>query len=714
MRIRTNILVFTICTILVSGCAKSTGLRNTISLNGTWQITDGGKDNIPAVFDRIITVPGLITLAKPAFINPAPPVPDRVTIDNKLELFYHQKDSLRETYWYHRKFNITGDIPEIALLKVGKAMFGTRVYLNGIYAGEHLPCFTPGYFDLKEAIHKGDNELVIAVGASRGSMPSDMPDGFDYEKERYISGIFDNVDLILSGTPYIQNVQVAPDIEKKAARVQTKIQYGEKKTSSKVAFVIRETSTGKITGSFTTGNIDFGSLSNNTIDVEIPIEDCTLWTPEKPFLYTLEVNTNGDSYKTRFGMRELHFDPVTNNAILNGKPYFLRGTNITLYRFFEDPLCDSLPWNYDWVRTMHKKFKNDMNWNSFRNCIGFPPEEWYNIADEEGFMIQDEFPIWYGGPSWNKWIKKLNSEELATEYREWMEERWNHPSVIIWDANNETLLTEPSIDSAIAKVRPLDLSGRSWDNSYSTNRDPGDIFESHPYHFSDPDFKFRDIAKADIIPDGNAMKNPGTNPVIINEYGWLWLNRDGSPTTLTKKLYENLLGKESTPEARWEIYARYTAAETEFWRCHRKAAGVLHFTALGYARPNGQTCDNWIDLVNLTWEPRFQKYMHDAFSPVGLMIDFWDDSIKKGSARNIPVIVINDLETEWNGDVTFRIMKNEKIVSEKTIGIVIGAYGQNNCSFTVGGDLTEGTYTIEVSLVNTPFGTIKSVRDFKI
>ena len=181
--------------------------------------------------------------------------------------------------------------------------------------------------------------------------------------------------------------------------------------------------------------------------------------------------------------------------MLNGKPYFLRGTNITLYRFFEDPLCDSLPWNYDWVRRMHKKFKNDMYWNSFRNCIGFPPEEWYNIADEEGFMIQDEFPIWYGGPSWNKWVKKINSEELATEYREWMQERWNHPSVIIWDANNETLLTEPSIDSAIAKVRPLDLSGRSWDNSYSTNRNPGDIYESHPYHFSDPDFKFKDIAK---------------------------------------------------------------------------------------------------------------------------------------------------------------------------------------------------------------------------
>ena len=101
--------------------------------------------------------------------------------------------------------------------------------------------------------------LVIAVGASRSSMPPDMPDGFDYEKERYISGIFDNVDLILSGTPYVQNVQVAPDIEKKTARIQTKIFSGDKPASSKVAFLIRETASGKVAGAFTTGKLDFGT-----------------------------------------------------------------------------------------------------------------------------------------------------------------------------------------------------------------------------------------------------------------------------------------------------------------------------------------------------------------------------------------------------------------------------------------------------------------------
>ena len=325
MKKNTNSLVLLLSIFLFAGCMQTTTPRKTISLNGTWQIADGSKEVVPSRFDRTITVPGLITLAKPSFINPAPSLPDRKTIDNNTELFYHQKDSLRETYWYHRIVNIAQDIPEIALLKVGKAMFGTRVYLNGTYIGEHLPCFTPGYFNLKKAIHKGDNDLVIAVGASRSSIPSDMPDGFDYEKVRYISGIFDNVDLILSGIPYVQNVQVAPDIMKRTARIQAKIFSGDKPASSKVAFLIRETLSGKVVGAFTTGKLDFGTGSDNSIDINIPIENCTLWSPEKPFLYTLDVNTNADSYSAKFGMRELHFDPVTHKAILNGKPYFMRG-----------------------------------------------------------------------------------------------------------------------------------------------------------------------------------------------------------------------------------------------------------------------------------------------------------------------------------------------------------------------------------------------------
>ncbi len=708
------ILVLLSVVIVFAKCKQYHDKRDTISLDGIWQITEGKKDIVPTEFDRTIPVPGLITQAQPAFINAAPPVADRVAIDKNPDLFYHQQDSIRETYWYHRTFTITRNIPEIALLKVGKAMFGTRVYLNGTFIGEHLPCFTPGYFDLKKSLHKGVNELIIAVGSCRNSLPQDMPDGFDYEKNHYISGIFDNVELILSSTPYIRNVQVAPDIKKKSVRVQTIIYSSGRPASSRISFVVKEAKTGIVAGELTTDKILMKGNGDKIINVDISIKDCVFWSPETPFLYTLEVSTNNDVCYTRFGMRELGFDPVTHLAVLNGKPYFLRGTNISMYRFFEDPLCGNLPWDYDWVRKMHQKFKEDMHWNSYRNCIGFPPEEWYNIADEEGFMIQDEFPIWYGGTNWNSWIKKLSSDELTTEFKEWMQDRWNHPSVVIWDASNETQLSKPDIDTAISRVRTLDLSGRSWDNSYSTFRSGSDIFESHPYHFYDASFKFKDIAKASIIPEGNAMKNPGTYPVIINEYGWLWLNRDGSPTTLTRQLLENILGKNATARDRRELCARYIAAETEFWRCHRKAAGIMYFTGLGYDRPDGQTCDNWIDLKNLKWEPEFYNYVRNAFSPIGLMIDFWDNTIKKNIPQNIPIIAINDLDKEWQGKIMLRLLKNGTAVMEKTQEITIAAYGENHLYFILDKDLREGNYTIEASLENTPFGNIKSSRYIKI
>ena len=696
-----------------ASCTGRSGNRQTISLNGTWQIAEGKKDIMPPVYNHTVPVPGMITLAEPSFENAAPPVPDRYS-DRNPNNYYPQKDSIRDAYWYRRMVTVSGEVPEVALLKVGKAMFGTKVFVNGSLAGEHLPSFTPGYFDLKGFLKKGENELIIAVGSCRNSLPDNVPDGFDYEKIRYISGIYDNVDLILSNSPYIKNVQVAPVIKDNSAKIKAVILNSGEETSSKLKFVIKEYLTGNTAAEFETGKMSFDKNSEQTVDVTIPIPGCRYWSPDDPFLYTLEVFTNADSHKTRFGMRELRFNPQTHMAELNGKPFFLRGTNITLYRFFEDSLCGILPWNYQWVRAMHQKFRQDMFWNSYRNCIGFPPEEWYNIADEEGFMIQDEFPIWYGAPNWNKWIKKLDAKNLAMEYREWMEERWNHPSVVIWDANNETLLSEPSIDSAIAIVRNLDMSGRPWDNSYSTNRQPGDIFESHPYHFSNPEFKLKDITRVSTIPEGNNAKNPGTNPVIINEYGWLWMNRDSKPTTLTVKLYENLLGKNSTPDQRWELYAKYTAAETEFWRCNRNVAGVLHFTALGYDRPDGQTCDNWIDVANLVWEPNFYKYVRNSFAPVGLMINFWDETVKKGVKTSVPVIAINDLEKAWSGMVVMRLKLGDKVIQEKTLSILVPSFGKSEFGFSLEPLKTQGDYTLEVVLMNTPNGNISSVRNFRL
>ena len=131
-----------------------------------------------------------------------------------------QKDPERDAFWYRRTFTLDGPLPAVAKLKVAKAMFGTRVFLNGTLLGDHVPSFTPGYFDAKPALKTGSNEILIRVGADRDAVGRAYPDGFDFEKQRYIPGIFDSVELILSGTPHFVTVQAAPDVAGKTVRVQ--------------------------------------------------------------------------------------------------------------------------------------------------------------------------------------------------------------------------------------------------------------------------------------------------------------------------------------------------------------------------------------------------------------------------------------------------------------------------------------------------------------
>jgi len=682
------------------GPGTSSPLRRTLSLDGTWQIAEGKMDAIPSDFARTAPVPGLVDQAKPAFAEPGPTVADRGAI--------RQKDSRRDAFWYRKTFKLDATVPPVATLKVGKAMYGTRVYLNGRLLGDHLPCFTPGYFDARAALKTGDNELLIRLGADRDAVGQGIPSGFDFEKERYLPGIFDSVELILSGTPAIKNVQVAPDITNQLAHVRI---WLSDTTDGSVAVEIHEAKSGKLVGQ----GVARPTLPNDQVlDLTVPVAGCHLWSPESPFLYQLSVRTSGDEFATRFGMRDFRFEPATGRAMLNGRPYFMRGSNITLYRFFEDHERGSLPWDETWVRNLHRKAK-DMHWNCFRYCIGFPPEFWYRIADEEGFLIDDEFPIWFGDAHPPKFPEELKTDELAKEYAEWMQERWNHPCVVIWDANNETVSDQTT--AAIRRARGLDLSRRPWNNSYTPPDQLGDMIESHPYHFWDPNFKLASLATPNPILQGNAgFKNDGSHAAVINEYGWLWLNRDGSPTTLTEKLYQHVLGTNSTTEQRRHLYALYTAAETEYWRAHRQAAAVMQFTMLGYSRADGQTSDNWLPggVARLQWEPEFYQYVRDAFAPVGLMIGFWDERAQSGAQTQIPVTLINDRPTSWSGPVTLCVKYGDRLLIKQKQKASVTALGTTNVIFNITWPEQTGLCALEAELKGADHQPVHSVREVTV
>jgi len=688
---------------LASPRREQSHARRIIRLDGTWDIAQGTRDRVPQQFDHKVPVPGLVDMAKPAFVEVG------------------KKSEKREAFWYRRTFAVEGAIPEIATFKIHKVKYGTMIWLNGELVGDHLPCFTPGLFDVKEFL-KGSgqqNELIVRVGANRESLPSDMPTGWDFEKYLYIPGIYDCVELIFTGAPYVSNIQIVPELQDNSVHIEALIQNPRRKDNIDIVCTVRELKSGRV---FASDQSHVKKLADDPVylfDTILSMDDCQLWSPEDPFLYELEVDIGTDSAKARFGMRSFRFDKESGRAILNGKPYFMRGTNVCILRFFEDSQRGDRPWRKEWVRRLHRKFKS-MHWNSIRYCIGFPPEIWYDVADEEGFLIQDEFPIWL----LNKAPENPTSENIIPQYKEWMQERWNHPCVVIWDAQNESITEETG--KALQAVRHLDHSDRPWENGWAEPQSPNDCVESHPYLFSKAwrgrtSFRLNEMPNVSGVPRLRSAQKKLNVPIIINEYGWLWLNRDGSPTCLTRNVYRSLLGPgASIPQMRY-VYARNLAALTEFWRCHRKCAGVLHFCGLAYSRPGGldrpiagATSDHFMDLETLNFEPNFEQYVRDAFSPVGLMIDMWADKLSPSQEIDVPVVVINDHSTDWKGTLSLRVERADAVVSEQSKPCKVTRLGREVLSFKQCIPSESGSYLLVAELAAQDKTIARSLRDFSV
>jgi len=670
-----------------------------IRLDGEWMIakTDG---ELPGTFTSTIPVPGLVDLAMPALDTAGTLYPDG-------------------WYWHQRKFDLANTDFEKIELKIYKAKYHTKVFINGQFVGENFFCFTPSFFDIKPFLLPAGqaNEIIIGVGC-KSQLPDTIPDGNDFEKIKYIPGIYDHVEIALSNKPYINNIQCVPDIVNEKLRVVAEIET-DSPDGFRLMYHVTEAASGKTVASRkitpkTTLEKDFVK-----VDFEIDMKGAKLWSPETPFLYELTLNTGADDKRVKFGMRSFRFDPDQRIALLNEKPYYMRGTNVCIFRFFEDPDRGSLPWDQQWPITLHERFK-DMHWSVMRYCIGFPPERWYEICDSMGFMLQDEYPYWT--LSFNNTKPTVKAPHLAEEYRRWMRERWNHPSVVIWDAQNESVTEETGI--AIQAVRSLDLSGRPWENGWSAPMAETDVCEAHPYLYSkdnrdnvkEPEEGYKKEFYGEIRRPGNdaqdrlprAAREAGMkydNPLLINEYGWIWLNRDGTTTTLTDWVYDHLWdGKNLTSQQRLEIYGRRLAELTEYWRAHRRAAGILHFCGLAYSRseePRGQTSDHFTDIRNLTYEPSFYQYVKQAFAPVGLMIDTWEKEYNGGDKINVPVFVINDLEQPFNHEIQLSILLEGQAVSTYKKEVDVKPYEVLTVHFEVdipakaGDYLMRGEYTLK-------------------
>ncbi len=712
-----------------------------ISLDGQWDIAEGRLNKFPKKYSDKILVPGIVNAKETSFKGIGLP------------------SAIRQAYWYRKKFTIKGSIPEVATLKIFKAMFGSKVFLNGKEVGENPLNFTPGYFNIKPYL-KGNNqtnEIIVRVGAFINNVPDTVLSGGEAERHRYPPGIYDRVEIILRGSPYVVRAQVVPDIinHQVSVIIDAAATNSFAKSLSLQANIF-ESASGKLVASSKI-TIDSITSGNNKIsEIIIPMGTYKLWTPETPNLYVLQLTDNIYNYYTRFGMRTFNIDTAfTNRALLNGSPYYMRGTNFAIHRFFEDSLCLHQPWNKAWVRKLIRTYKA-MGMNAARYCISAAPEIWFDIADEEGLMVFDEFPLWaafqpdvgdvtmeanHPNKKWGIVNSKIKAKHIANEYTHWMQERWNHASVVVWDAQNETW--SPEIGQAINAVRKLDLSNRPWDNGWSPPVASTDIREAHPYFegFVKGTEQLNDRKKVNIpftlaeVP--NHPKVPSTfylpyqyvykqlplnwywqQAVVNNEYAYLWLNRDGRPTTLTKDFYEAALGANATANQCRELYAKYLAAVTEYWRSLRTCIAVLYPFGLNYSIPGGETSDNLVNVDSITFDNYFSKYVPDAFAPLGISIDYWNTSLllynANGTAIDIPLFITNDINLPQTNYIHLKLMQADSIIKKITTRYEVAALQQSRIFLRMDMPGTAGKYQLVATMETANDKTVNSYRDIEL
>jgi len=705
-----------------SGVAIATGAwgrdRVTLSLDGEWSIEDSvAAEAMPREWHHRVPVPGLAHLAQPGFAD-ADRFDSKEVIANRVSKgvlpesariegsgISHQE---RNYFWYYKTFR-TAERRQAVVLRIDKAQFGTTVWLNGQKIGEHAGCFSAGYFDVAHAIHwDGENQLVVRIGAHPGVLPAGFPTGTDFEKNRWTPGIYDSVSLLFSDNPVIESVQVAPHIAASEILAQTKLKnYGTAPVHVVLTQSVHVWRDARPVSHAAPLRVELAPGEEKTLTQTVAVPAAQLWTPEHPFLYVLETSPGGDSAATRFGMREFRFDTPTRRAYLNGRVYFLRGSNITLHRFFEDPLSGALPWNEAWLRKLLVEIPRQMNWNAFRFCIGPVPHRWLDIADEAGLLIQNEFPVWTGAPDWfhNRYKRSWNADETIRQYGEWMRDNWNHPSVAIWDANNESLDALFG-EKIIPAVRGLDLSARPWENSYNAAVGPDDPVEDHPYLFqkgSEKDEKPFEISELESMSGkGSAGSTPTGHAQINNEYGWLWLLRDGTPTELTGKVYEHLLGASAKPQDRLALNAYLLGGLTEFWRAHRSYAGVLHFVYLTACYPGAYTCDNFADVAALKLEPHFADYMREAFKPLGVYLNFWQPTLESGSSRRVAIMLVNDAYEAAEGKLTLTLERADGVrLVDREVPFAVPGLGQQTYAIELQVPHSTGQCTLKpAALIN--------------
>ncbi len=455
--------------------------------------------------------------------------------------------SFHSEVWYRRGF-----APPAAwkgkrvLLKFGAVDYRAWVWLNGRELGSHQGGNVPFSFDITPYLSSsGENTVTVRVE----DPPADryIPRGKQFwePKSRGIfytrtTGIWQPVWLEATGPSYIEHVRMTPAIDG-TLRVEAKI-FNPIAESNLVVRVLDGTTPVAMASVPVTG-------TRAALVTGVP--DPKVWSVNNPNLYNidLEVTKNGvlDHVRSYAGFRSVQVE--NGKVTLNHRPVYLKFVLDQGYwpdSILTPPTDEAMQYDIRMTKAM--------GFNGARKHQKVEDPRFLYWADKMGFLVSGEMANAY----------EFDEEYVRRFTDEWMEavERdYNHPSIIIWNAINESWgvpnIRDPRqqqhLRSLYTLTKSLDPTRLVIDNEGWEHTDLTDLFAIHDYARNGEMLytKYKDVARTSVIPDvSRPALAPGYkyngSPLYLSEFGGIAYIPPGAQVPAESWGYS---GVEKNPEA---------------------------------------------------------------------------------------------------------------------------------------------------------------------
>ena len=322
------------------------------------------------------------------------------------------------TVWFKTSFQAVPMKDYTTLLYFGAVNYDCHVYVNTKHVGHHIGGFTPFNYDISDLLREGENTVIVKVDNKRHAedVPTQIFDWWNY------GGITRDVKLVKVPKTYLEDYSLQlqkADAKAKTRQIDFSAKLNKAEAGHNVTVFIPELKLKQQLVTDAEGRVS-GLLTVNA-------KKLSLWSPENPKLYQVEISLDNATYADNIGFRTI--ETRDKQILLNGKPIFLKGISI----HNEKPNGGGRANSAEDARTL-LSWAKELGCNFVRLAHYPHHEEMVREAEKMGILVWSEIPVY-----WTiAWKNTKTFENARQQLTDMISRDHNRANVIIWSIANET------------------------------------------------------------------------------------------------------------------------------------------------------------------------------------------------------------------------------------------------------------------------------------